>query len=96
MLEQGHYDVPTTEHQRTRLMERRRHILGAQPIAAIRLARIEARLQLSREPLPQLQLNPAINSIFASRYADSMIEGYRAHLIPNPSIYRGLAQSVRR
>lgn len=41
----------------------------------------QAQLQLNREPLPlpRLQLNPAIDSIFAFRYPDIVLEGYRAH-----------------
>ncbi|WP_102958986.1 thymidylate synthase [Mangrovicella endophytica] len=41
----------------------------------------QARLQLSREPLPlpRLKLNPAIDDLFAFRFEDIAIEGYEAH-----------------
>jgi len=41
----------------------------------------QARLQLSREPLPppQLVLNPAVRSVFDFRYEDFVIEGYQSH-----------------
>ncbi|KAB0681930.1 thymidylate synthase [Aureimonas leprariae] len=41
----------------------------------------QARLQLTREPLPlpKLRLNPAIRDIFDFRFEDIAIEGYEAH-----------------
>ncbi len=41
----------------------------------------QARLQLSREPLPlpRLALNPAVRSVFDFRYGDIAIEDYRSH-----------------
>ncbi|MCP1374067.1 thymidylate synthase [Dyella lutea] len=41
----------------------------------------QARLQLTREPLPlpTLRLNPGIRSIFDFRYEDVTIEGYQSH-----------------
>ncbi|NDW05765.1 thymidylate synthase [Jiella pacifica] len=41
----------------------------------------QARLQLSREPLPlpRLKLNPEIGDLFAFRFEDIEIEGYEAH-----------------
>jgi thymidylate synthase len=41
----------------------------------------QARLQLSREPLPlpRLKLDPAVRSIFDFRYEDVAIEGYQSH-----------------
>ena len=41
----------------------------------------QARLQLGRQPLPlpRLQLNPEVHSIFDFRYEDVSIEGYRSH-----------------
>ncbi|MFD2237334.1 thymidylate synthase [Aureimonas populi] len=41
----------------------------------------QARLQLSREPLPlpRLALNPEIRDLFAFRFEDIAIEGYEAH-----------------
>ncbi|HWU77008.1 MAG TPA: thymidylate synthase [Rhodanobacter sp.] len=41
----------------------------------------QARLQLGREPLPlpQLKLNPQVDSIFGFRYEDITVEGYQAH-----------------
>jgi len=41
----------------------------------------QARLQLTREPLPlpRLRLNPAVMDLFAFRYEDIEIEGYEAH-----------------
>ena len=41
----------------------------------------QARLQLTRDqlPLPQLKLNPEVQSIFDFRYEDIVIEGYQAH-----------------
>ncbi len=41
----------------------------------------QARLQLSRDPLPlpKLRLNPAVTDLFAFRYEDVAIEGYQAH-----------------
>ncbi len=41
----------------------------------------QARLQLTREPLPlpRLKLNPAIEDLFAFRFEDIAIEGYEAH-----------------
>ncbi|HEY8586597.1 MAG TPA: thymidylate synthase [Rhodanobacter sp.] len=41
----------------------------------------QARLQLSREPLPlpQLKLNPEVRSIFDFRYEDIAIDGYQSH-----------------
>ncbi len=43
--------------------------------------REQARLQLSREPLPlpRLQLAPAVRSVFDFRYQDIVIEGYQSH-----------------
>jgi thymidylate synthase len=41
----------------------------------------QARLQLTRSPrpLPTLQLNPAVNDLFAFRYEDFTLEGYEPH-----------------
>ncbi|HOV59196.1 MAG TPA: thymidylate synthase [Rhodanobacteraceae bacterium] len=41
----------------------------------------QARTQLARTPLPlpRLQLNPAVRSLFDFRYEDIAIEGYQAH-----------------
>ncbi|MGN6228556.1 MAG: thymidylate synthase [Dyella sp.] len=41
----------------------------------------QAKLQLSREPLPlpHLKLNPEVRSIFDFRYEDVTIEGYQSH-----------------
>jgi thymidylate synthase len=41
----------------------------------------QAKLQLSREPLPlpHLELNPDVRSIFDFRYEDVTIEGYQSH-----------------
>ena len=41
----------------------------------------QARLQLTREPLPlpTLRLNPGVRSIFDFRYEDVAIEGYQSH-----------------
>ena len=41
----------------------------------------QARLQLTREPLPlpQLRLNPAVTDLFAFGFDDIAIEGYQAH-----------------
>jgi thymidylate synthase len=41
----------------------------------------QARLQLTRRPrpLPTLQLNPAVNDLFAFRYEDFSLEGYEPH-----------------
>ncbi|OOG52882.1 thymidylate synthase [Rhodanobacter sp. B05] len=41
----------------------------------------QARLQLSREPLPlpRLLLNPEVRSVFDFRYEDVAIEGYQSH-----------------
>ncbi|WP_017462710.1 thymidylate synthase [Dyella ginsengisoli] len=41
----------------------------------------QARLQLTREPLPPptLRLNPGVRSIFDFRYEDVAIEGYQSH-----------------
>ncbi|HEY2394735.1 MAG TPA: thymidylate synthase [Rudaea sp.] len=49
----------------------------------------QAREQLTRAPLPlpRLELNPEVRSIFAFRFDDIVIEGYRAH----PSIKAPIA-----
>jgi thymidylate synthase len=49
----------------------------------------QARLQLSREPLPppRLKLNPAIDDLFDFRFEDIAIEGYESH----PSIKAPIA-----
>ena len=41
----------------------------------------QARLQLSREPypLPQVEINPRVMSIFDFKYEDFVLKGYRAH-----------------
>ncbi len=41
----------------------------------------QAKMQLTREPLPlpRLRLNPNVNDIFAFRYDDIVIEGYQHH-----------------
>jgi thymidylate synthase len=41
----------------------------------------QARLQLSRQPfpLPQMKINPAVNSIFDFHYEDFELAGYQAH-----------------
>lgn len=41
----------------------------------------QARLQLTREPLPlpQLRLNPEITDLFAFGFDDIAVEGYQAH-----------------
>lgn len=43
--------------------------------------REQARLQLSREPLPlpRLKLSPEVHSVFDFRYEDVAIEGYQSH-----------------
>ncbi|CAO1661686.1 thymidylate synthase [Salinicola sp. NYA28a] len=49
----------------------------------------QARLQLSREPLPlpKLKLNPAVDDLFDFRFEDIAIEGYESH----PSIKAPIA-----
>ena len=49
----------------------------------------QARLQLTREPLPlpQMKLNPAIKDIFAFKYEDFELVNYAAH----PSIKAAVA-----
>ncbi|WP_110686855.1 thymidylate synthase [Salinicola aestuarinus] len=55
------------------------HTLGDAHLYANHLE--QAKLQLSREPLPlpQLRLNPAIDDLFDFRFEDIEIEGYQFH-----------------
>jgi thymidylate synthase len=41
----------------------------------------QARLQLERDcrPLPQMRINPAVDSLFAFRFEDFQLEGYDPH-----------------
>jgi thymidylate synthase len=55
------------------------HTLGDAHLYANHLE--QARLQLTREPrpLPQMQINPAVTSIFEFDYADFELTGYEPH-----------------
>jgi thymidylate synthase len=55
------------------------HTLGDAHLYLNHIAQVQKQLTRAPFPLPRLQLNPAIQSIFAFRYEDIKIVNYQAH-----------------
>ncbi len=61
------------------------HTLGDAHLYHNHLRLAERQLQRRPYPLPRMRLNPAVRDVFAFRYEDFALEGYRAHPhIPAP------------